>query len=465
MGSTSMGFVNFHVPSPEEYILKIFKATFSNYETVSTDQTMPVAMSLSCSIDNSREFLISCNSNATVPDKSWNFKSFTLEHETLQQTKGAGQQAQPATPTTHREEAQESTGKLPRQANSLQRQVKGTVASDQAVRAYTAPSGSPGLFSYSHIAKTQRSFIQGRNKFSDPMERLLSDQPNARGKCSNRFYSSPVTGQAEALTGSFEMLTAFSKGPSVTPFSDAFYLMAIARGFQTPPNDGQESCLESLNSVKSVTEECIQYQGTTVIEPHWSRHTILEEIQTFLFTNSLIPPPLRTLILIGDAGNSRHNKGIGMEVSIAPHFIIILFTEKELQVVNWKLLRLLKDKNKNGTILFLPRLTSTVSFLNMRFSIRALCSDQAAAVSPCEQHENAIVLGKVAVLEGKMQNGKMDLLKGLKMSSDPGFNMQQNLGKSNYEHLKGTGAEWCSVVFRGPSAMTPQPYSPYEQFL
>lgn len=53
-----MGFASFYVPSLE-YFLELFKAEFSLYETVFTEQTTPAAMSFLHSTDNSKEFLIS----------------------------------------------------------------------------------------------------------------------------------------------------------------------------------------------------------------------------------------------------------------------------------------------------------------------------------------------------------------------------------------------------------------------
>lgn len=38
---------------------------------------------------------------------------------------------------------------------------------------------------------------------------------------------------------------------------------------------------------------------------------------------------------------------------------------------------------------------------------------------------------------GKMQNGRIDLLKGLKMSSELGFEIHQNLGKAIKSSLGG----------------------------
>lgn len=43
----------------------------------------------------------------------------------------------------------------------------------------------------------------------------------------------------------------------------------------------------------------------------------------------------------------------------------------------------------------------------------------------------------VFLCPGKMQNGRTDLLKGLKLSSELGFNIQQNLGKAITSSLKG----------------------------
>lgn len=53
--------------------------------------------------------------------------------------------------------------------------------------------------------------------------------------------------------------------PTVTAFSDAFYLMAIARGFKTPGSGGQH-CLGSLNSVNAVWVCKLQISGVTALK-------------------------------------------------------------------------------------------------------------------------------------------------------------------------------------------------------
>lgn len=49
------------------------------------------------------------------------------------------------------------------------------------------------------------------------------------------------------------------------PFSDAFFLMAIARGFKTPGNGGQP-CLGSLNSMKAVSICKLQISDVTALK-------------------------------------------------------------------------------------------------------------------------------------------------------------------------------------------------------